>query len=58
MTGAMSVPDLLKRYHLTLLAVALMAIVVTLYWQTFYRKVDMRTINYYQNEWQVYPDSQ
>jgi len=53
----MSVPEVLKRYHLTFLALALMAIVVTLYWQTFSRIVEMWSISYYQYGWLVYPAS-
>ena len=53
----MSVPELLKKYQLSFLAVALMAIVVTLYWQTFSRIVDMWSISYYQYGWLVFPAS-
>lgn len=47
----------LRKYQLVLLALAVIAMVVVLYWQTFSRIVDMWSVTAYQYGWLVYPVS-
>ncbi len=45
----------LRQYKLTLFAVAITALVVAVYWQTFSRIVEMWSVTAYQHGWLVYP---
>jgi exosortase A len=53
----MSIVKNIQRHQLTILAIAIMVVVVLLYWQTFSRLVGMWSISYYQYGWLVYPAS-
>lgn len=48
---------LLRRHRLALLALAVFAVLISLYWQTFSRIVEMWSISDYQYGWLVYPVS-